>query len=916
MKMWTIFFILVLGGITTAQMLADITQPVDTPFGTYIPKLVTCEPQAPVCHPGDHLELVVNLADFVFSETEIGALKKNHFFVTPAVRPDGTGYNEMFDLYNECREMGLPQFITTDAMLHGFHLMFDFILRTCEEERFMAQLDQLLAALRSTCAIQYEQATDKRVREAIFRNQDYLLVAAQLLTPQTYPTDPLPGGHYAEELELINKAEAQMIYSPIFGYREDYTQYKPRGHYSKNAELQRYFRTMMWLGRMTFSCEDDSEYALVMTQSAILLTQAMAQITIADQAGLQIWDDIYQPTVFFVGKSDDINFPQYLPICYDIYGKSFPVYPPDTLADESKLKSFLAATTDLPAAAIGYPGQPKKGFRFMGQRFVPDSWVLDELVYDKIPLRLMPTGLDVMMVLGDSKLAQSEWAFQYLSERDQQDTYYVAKLDSLKSIFHRYPAKVWAQNAYWNWLYCLMPLLMQRGGGYPWFMQTNAWRDKDLHAALASWAELRHDTILYAKQSGTERGLPPSAVEIQGYVEPNPHLYARLSALAAFMQAGLASRDLLFNNFERHLILYATLADQLKTISEKELTNSPLSSDDYLIIFEFGKTLYDIVTFQQEIPSEGPLAGGMDTVDPMPVIADVHYDDNSGTALEEAVGFPYAIYVICSVEGRPTVTKGAGFSYYEFTQPASDRLTDEQWRDMLKTATNPPAPDWTDSFCLQQTEDLHSTSFYTWEKPGTIALSHDLPEKLRNGERLTFSFSINDEWSSDIPVVFVICADGQKKQLPAGPNAADNRWHVTSETTGWPLGRTFVEIEKGSGAHKLFFRTHFILGHVTITPSHAGVPVEFALSQNYPNPFNPQTFFKIEIPKDIFISLRVFDIRGRKVRTLVSSVQPAGEYIVPWDGRDDAGNQLTSGIYYCRMQAGLFSDVKRLILLR
>ncbi|MBN1481336.1 DUF3160 domain-containing protein [candidate division KSB1 bacterium] len=916
MKFWTICFIVALCSVATADMLADITQPVETPFGTYVPKLVTCEPQAPACQPGDHLERVVNLGDFEFSEMELAALKKNHFVVLPAVRADGSGYNEIFDLYNECRELGLPQFITTDAMLHGFHLMFDYILRTCEEERFIIQLGDLLAAMQTLSTSQYEQATDKRVREAIFRNRDYLLVASQLLNPQTYPTDPLPEGNYGKELELINKAEVQLVESPIFGYPEDYTQYKPRGHYTKNQELQRYFRAMMWLGRMTFSCEDDSDYALDMTLSALLLTQAISQVNISDENGLQIWDNIYQPTVFFVGKSDDINFPQYLPICYDIYGKSFPIYPPDTFADETKLKQFLAATADFPAAAIGYPGQPTKGFRFMGQRFVPDSWVLDELVYNKIPFRLMPTGLDVMMVLGHAKQAQSEWAFQYLSERDKQDNTYVAKLDTLKSLFHGYTDNVWAQNAYWNWLYCLMPLLMPKGEGYPWFMQTNSWRDKDLHAALASWAELRHDTILYVKQSGTERGLPPSAVESQGYVEPNPHLYARLSALADFMHVGLASRDVLFDNFARHLTLFATLADELKTISEKELTNIPLSSDDYLTIFEFGKTLYDIVTFQLEIPSEGPQIGGMENVDPMPVIADVHYDSNSGQVLEEAVGFPYAIYVICDVEGQPTIVKGAGFSYYEFTQPAHNRLTDEQWRDMLETGTNPPPPHWTASFCTRQTHVLQSTSFFEWKKPETLGLLHDLPETVREGASLVFSFSINDDRASDVPIVHVIDAEGFERHMPVQRDAARNRWSVTSETDGWPLGITYIEIEKGSGEHKLYYRMHFVLGHSTIAPKPNGIPAQFALSQNYPNPFNPQTFFKIELPREAFISLRVFDIRGRKVRTLVSSVQPAGQYIVPWDGTDDAGNSLTSGIYYYQMQADRFSDVKRMILLR
>ena len=71
------------------------------------------------------------------------------------------------------------------------------------------------------------------------------------------------------------------------------------------------------------------------------------------------------------------------------------------------------------------------------------------------------------------------------------------------------PAADWAQNLYWNWLYTLLPLLEPKGEGWPVFMQNQAWTDKSLNTALGSWAELRHDTILYAKQSETEKSIPP-----------------------------------------------------------------------------------------------------------------------------------------------------------------------------------------------------------------------------------------------------------------------------------------------------------------------------------------------------------------------------------------------------------------------
>jgi hypothetical protein len=82
----------------------------------------------------------------------------------------------------------------------------------------------------------------------------------------------------------------------------------------------------------------------------------------------------------------------------------------------------------------------------------------------------------------------------------------------------------------------------------------------------------------------------------------------------------------------------------------------------------------------------------------MAVVADVHTDVNSEQVLEEGVGNPYHIYVAVPVEGSVVVTKGAAFAYYEFKWPMGDRLTDEQWQDMLKEGRAPATPEWTKSF--------------------------------------------------------------------------------------------------------------------------------------------------------------------------------------------------------------------------
>ena len=787
-------------------MVATIKEPVETDFGTYQPFPVDIIPGAEQVNPGDNLENVVNVQNFSFPATGLDLLKQQHFFVTPVTRFNTTtgitGPNEMFDVYNEAREQGIPIFVTTDAMLHTFHLCFDYILRTCEEKRFIEQLNLVLDGLLDETILQYAATENEIVRDALTSNLNYLIVAKKLLDTTYVDVEPINGGASLEELSLIYEANTSYP-SPIFGYEEDYTQYIPRGHYTRSDSLKHYFRSMMWLGRMTFACGNaDDPVVRDATRRALLLVQFLGRLQVDGRPAMNVWDDIYQATVFFVGKSDDINFYQYISIAENIYGTDFSNLDPAIFANEELLTNFLQETELLPGAAITYPGQPDKGFRFMGQRFIPDSWVLDELVFNKIPDRFMPTGLDVMAVLG------SDRAFEHIPEGDKNNPFYINKLDSLKIVFKSYPDETWAQNAYWNWLYSLMPMLAMKGDGYPFFMQNSAWIDKDLYAALASWAELRHDTILYAKQSGTEVSIPPSAMEVQGYVEPNPHLYGRLASLSYFMQQGLDSRGLLFDNFNIALVSLSDLLLDLKLISEKELTNRALSSEEYLTIFEIGKKLYDIVTFSRW-PSEGPIGGNWDDgLEPMPVIADVHTDANSGLVLEEGVGYPYEIYVLCNIEGRPTITKGAGFSYFEFTWPKDDRLTDEKWRDILESDTPKSRPAWTNSFvCEGETHININPDFYRWQKPNSISLSVVTePSAPAVGDDVSLNISQHGGLGST-PQVWVTTPLGNTFEVTDISSAADHSWLVSFNTYGLSSGMYYCDIQNVFYSDTLNYRT-------------------------------------------------------------------------------------------------------------
>ena len=94
------------------------------------------------------------------------------------------------------------------------------------------------------------------------------------------------------------------------------------------------------------------------------------------------------------------------------------------------------------------------------------------------------------------------------------------------------------------------------------------------------------------------------------------------------------------------------------------------------------------------------------------------------------------------------------------------------------------------------------------------------------------------------------------------------------------------------------------------------MPQAFALEANYPNPFNPSTTIGYQLPMATEVRLEIYNLMGQPVRTLVQTVEPAGYHSAMWDGRDDGGRALAGGMYFYRLQAGEFTQTRKLLLLK
>jgi hypothetical protein len=251
----------------------------------------------------------------------------------------------------------------------------------------------------------------------------------------------------------------------------------------------------------------------------------------------------------------------------------------------------------------------------------------------------------------------------------------------------------WTQNVYFGWLYVLRGAMSAKDEDYPPFMRTRPWARKDLHAVLGSWAELRHDTILYAKQSVIgPTGFPSLPdVEAVNYLEPNPISYARLTGLSKLTRDGLESRELLTYDATALLDMVVSRLQDFQFIAEKELAGLPLAAGEVELLGYHSAWLESVIELSGDRFDGEP--------DRAALIADVATDPNTQMVLEVGTGEVCSIYVVTPGDGGVLqLARGAVYSYYEFWQPMSDRLTDEQWREMLDEGSQPPQPSWTTSF--------------------------------------------------------------------------------------------------------------------------------------------------------------------------------------------------------------------------
>jgi hypothetical protein len=640
-------------------------------------------------------------SSFSLTQEEIDLLNQNEFIVLNRL-----GTDDILDAYMYYWQKDLPIVITTDAMLHTWHLIFDNILKQTEEFILLPLITNLSKTMMDILIQEDLSKASLEMKDvATYLAVNILLNDSNAIVPVEIRNSAQK--IYSAILSEISFPEAVKAFTDINTSRfvDDFTIYKPRGHYTDSEGLKHYFRIFKWLSRIPFFYNaysgsiylDRTPQQLVF--SSVILTKILKNslLTFNNKTinGFTVWKLFDKFLNSLVGKTYaisplDIDYALSKIIGQNWTNEMISDQNITTLMDEINVN----ASIPYPKAHLlvnSYTEHPitPKTFVLFGERLTLDIYGLNAIVQSGN--KLLPQGLDFAMInLNSSR------AFELMNPT------YIDEIHSIQNNIQEWdPAE--KNTITMNWINSLSELTKNvpdsdayyDSQNYPNFMSSNAWKDEKLTTVMGSWAQLKHDTILYSIQgSGSMTCSTP-----EGFVEPYPQLYKQLRKLNSMFNEVLSG----FLNLTESIPFASIYAidrfdnalNMLENISISELSGVPLTDDQRAFINKTfslyrpmmsGPTLLDgwlssiIKILDKKFNDAGTRPNSRASV-----VADIFTDPNYQSILEVATGYLENLIVkVPGFNGSDILAVGPVFSYFEFQTSVNNRMTDPEWRGILR----------------------------------------------------------------------------------------------------------------------------------------------------------------------------------------------------------------------------------------
>ena len=629
---------------------------------------------------------VVNL--WQYENVEEAFLKKiaqNGFAIVP------NDNIQFFHVYEENDYRQTPHFVTSDMYLQLFHMYFMYVLRTLEEENFSPILANLCEGLYNANYKLAQSETNPELKEAAEWNSTYFAIAIHLLNQKNKPVVAAHKDFYKQEIaKVMAQTDANSEFLDYQTIKFGYSLFKPRGHYTRKKSLQNYFRAMIWIQTVPQCLDKDQHLRRMALNAHFLNTEKSAQ----GKSLIQLYKGILEPTTFLIGEPDNLSALNIVNLLGEIGIQS-----PQTLTQKAPLQALrtklntLAKTLNKIKPEIERTCPDK--INLMPQRYLVDNEILQrlvEVVEGEPSKRPFPKGLDVFAAFGN-KAAQKNLVEVYDEKNNWKE--YIPRLEKLQDKLKDY--NEWDEAVYNKWIYTLLGSF-KYDKRTPEHLKSEAWDLKTLNTSLASWAELKHDAILYAEQPMAAEcggGGPPNPYTV-GYVEPNTVFWKRLLELVD-LSKNLLQKHNLFKTFEEKTTQMREQVEFLSRISEKQLAGQKVTEAEYTELEYIGGAveMFTLSIIDNQLSQLDSWENVTGTDKSIAVVADIYtnnVDPEKKGILHVGVGKVNDIFVIVEIEGYLYLTRGGTFGYHEFVKNLDTRLNDEEWQKLLETDKKPTLP--------------------------------------------------------------------------------------------------------------------------------------------------------------------------------------------------------------------------------
>ncbi len=681
-----------------------------------------------------------------YTPDELQLIKENGFVVTERKEVENyiKGYYNIY--VND-----LPVYISADVFNHALFYTMTKSMKLMESKYINNLLYSLIADIRTSIPNLNALSKNEEYTNAI-RDLDVIFCVAQNLANQD--------ANYASPHFQADKSYAvsisEMILSSVengnpsgivdielpskFNLKKvDLSQYKPRGHYD-TEELRSYFMSMMWMGRL-FLTIPASEDAMADEKSSVIMT-GLVQDLIADQQINEKYQKLDKLLEFYISEQNNLT-PKEVEVAYEALNLNNMA----EVIDNNKLWEYCLALRATEKGVQLYntqvvediefedDGHSPQYFALLGQRPTVDAFIFGNVVYPKLEngaRRMLPEAMDVLFALGND-------AASHLLGNEINKYGYASNLSSARYLFDNMSDKEWESSIYNLWINVLRTLNPQKNREEdPKFMQAAAWQHKNMSTQLASWAELRHLTVLYVKQSYT--GMPTCEFP-DFFIGPRPEYFEAMGKLnqriVEMMDLvledepslhELANQSTFFNSKK-------VIFDKLKDISQKQYNGSPFSDEDIQYIREMvfvhpmsGGCTGDgnhingwLYTLFHEFEDVALDEVG-NNLKPTKITTDVHTSPANedgylvGWVKHAATGDQnYCTIVTDNQSGNLTTYTGVVNSYYEYVTENFQRDTDAEWLEKMDQI---PSPDFT--YVFRADKDGNRASI------ATLVRTHDV----------------------------------------------------------------------------------------------------------------------------------------------------------------------------------------------